>query len=588
MNVNNCILIPNRHNWDSKPKLTTRFESSVAVGVTGAEDRQSDKDTALRSMDWNVTAATPEENSELESTLKSALASGRAASPLWPRQQQITGAATTGADTLGLWPWAVGENAFLSNGKRGKNIDCLVNCGGGTVGDWQDDKWGTGGVDIATGFSQDVSLVDMLPAPPEAVYQSARSVSSATPTSIIYTIPNMKPGIPCRVRLHFSEIGSGFSRSTYMRLQDVIVTGETSQRVLAFEPYAWAEYQSNTAVYLDFVSTPNAAGNIVIQLYTARREVAAIATSNVANPAALTALDGVTLNSGDIYCLANQNDSTKNGIYRHGEYPVRVEWANTVHALDGLEFIVKDPATHGGQWFRCSNYGTGWAIGANAILFPSSPNTLHYHAIINAIQVYQHTWDVVQLTTGTTTGHIAWSGWTPGVYDNGRAYPLIYGRLNAVKVGHKTNYVAQYDLTISEPVGDGAQGTPGLCPVETCDGTGWDELIWVDPPELTEAPTGTLVFNSDYVWGGSEVGGAAANFFKSMAIQDFQNNGGDLNKIVGIIVGPLTPTNHIVASQKWNANDFAFDYAADAQTLANGGYMMHIENGLAITIVYNP
>ena len=588
--VNTCTLLPNAHNWASRPRFSLGYSSTVAGGLTGAEDRQAGMAVPLRSMEWKVTTCNPASSARLEVRIKAALASGRAAAPIWPRQQSIAGAVTTTATTSGAWPWASGDYAFFSNTINGEQIDALINCGGAASGGWLADKWGTGdGETVTTEETIDLTGTALLPAPPQAVYQSALNYSGETPGSTIYAVPNLQPGIHCRIRLHFAEIGAGFDRSCFMRLQDITVTGATVQTVSNYEPFAVADHALNIAVPLDFTALPDAAGNITITIATARREVVAISLTHVANPAALTSLDGVTLIAGDCYCLTNQNDMVDNGVFIHGSYPQRPTWANTELALNGLEFVVRDPAVHGGLWYRCTNSGTGWHIGADAITIQASGNTLHYHSTISAIQSYQHAWDCVQLTAGTTTGSLVWTGgWLKGIYDSANVYPVIFGQLKADKIEHETNHVLQVDLTITEPVGTGTQGTPGMCPVEICDGTDWTELDAYYPALSAPFPADSIqATSSSYVWALTVLLDWQRNHMIAAARYDFARQGGDLAKIIGYSIAPLWSGSWIELGVLIGQEHWDFVYSRDSQASPTGG-MGHIETGLLCTIIYMP
>jgi hypothetical protein len=85
----------------------------------------------------------------------------------------------------------------------------LINCGGTSAGAFSPDKDFSGGVVGTTTEHVDTSLVRP-PAPPQAVYQTARYGSgpngSAPNNSITYTISNLTPGASYNVTLHFAEI----------------------------------------------------------------------------------------------------------------------------------------------------------------------------------------------------------------------------------------------------------------------------------------------------------------------------------------------------------------------------------------------
>ena len=609
--VNNCVVMSQSINWSKRPTTRLVFDSEVAGGINGSEDRLALKSRPKRSVTFKATTYDSVASARMEARIKAALALGRCLAPIWPRQQYVNGTITgafsgsyvTSVPVDGKWTWAVGDYAFLCGDSiYGDQIDALINCGGSGAGDWSADMCVSGaGSAVTTVSSIDVTAyaTSKWAVPVPAIIQSARNYSSTVAGTMTYTLRELARGTPGRLRLHFAEIESGFDRTTSMRLQDITVLGATTQIQSAHEPFAAGGYAANAATFLDFVVTPDVQGSVTVQISSVYRPVKGISLTNVAAPGSLTTLDGRTLQTGDEYALLGQTLAKDNGVFIHGSYPTRATWADTYQKLNGLVFYVVDPALHSGQWYRCTNAGV-WALGTAAVNFVQKSTGVFYASSITGIEFYQHAWDVAQVTNVSTPGVLKFAGGLKGVYDNKVIVPMVAGSLNASKLESTTNTVMDVDMTISEPLGADTGVTALTSGAEVCDGQGWDELLVLDPPMTTGNYPGTVQSTiCRYFW---EMGfqdaldmnipDARLQFLKEAAIYDFVLNGGDRSKIKSIIyTASETGRAGISLNNKWDSGDFEFHYNDDDGGYALGDYSLYsrtTSNKLEANILFIP
>ena len=125
-----------------------------------------------------------------------------------------------------------------------------IAAGSAGAGDWKADQDFIGGQTFHTNDAIDSSAVQN-PAP-QSVYQSARF------GSFTYSIPNLKPGITCRVRLHLAEVAYN---KPGQRVFNVAVNGK---RVLTHEDIFAEAGIKDKVIIKEFTATADAQGQIVL------------------------------------------------------------------------------------------------------------------------------------------------------------------------------------------------------------------------------------------------------------------------------------------------------------------------------------
>ncbi len=128
-----------------------------------------------------------------------------------------------------------------------------INAGGHSEGSFFADTNFSGGKAVSTDATIDPSLIPA-PAPPQAVYQTARAGESK------YRINNLVPYAPYKVQLHFAEtqVNGAGQRLFDLTINDQIVLNR-------FDIFA-AAGGKNKAIVRTFGANANGRGNIVIQL----------------------------------------------------------------------------------------------------------------------------------------------------------------------------------------------------------------------------------------------------------------------------------------------------------------------------------
>lgn len=414
--------------------------------------------------------------------------------------------------TQGRWPWEEGQWAFFGplmsrdNRFTHENLEYLINAGGGASGNWLADIHFTGGSVVTSGSAVNTADVIGYAVPPATVLQSARNLVSADPTAkITYTLSGLKRDLDCRVRLHFAELETGYDGTLARRVMDVGVVGDCTRTAASFEPYHRAGDNLLRASVLDFRCKPDSNGQMTIHLRPkARVEVYTASTVHYNLAAGTFEMDGRLLPVGRWVLLKNQGNPAENGLYvlTDGAF-VRAPGYETGEALKQLTAIyVQEGEVNGGEYFRNTNTGTV-NVGSTAIAFDVATNP--FRAGINAIELYQYSWEVRQLTSGSGANNLRWSGWLKGYYPRGtKVSPLFFGRPEVTSAGSEAGRFERIGLSLQEPMGDGVAATPGSCPVETCEegagGPGWFD--GGDPGALTCSGAGIPeVFYATYYWG---------------------------------------------------------------------------------------
>ncbi len=179
-----------------------------------------------------------------------------------------------------------------------------VNSGGGAAGRFAADAYYIGGSTYAVGQAVDTSGA---PNPaPQAVYQSERY------GNLSYVVPNLTPGAPYRVRLHFAEIafGNGAGGGAGSRIFNVSINGAP---VLSnFDVYQTAGGPLKALVE-EFPATADAGGQITIT-YTSVKDNAK--SSGVEIIPATTPTDRTTYDAdGNVVRTSNANGETTTSSY---------------------------------------------------------------------------------------------------------------------------------------------------------------------------------------------------------------------------------------------------------------------------------
>jgi hypothetical protein len=389
---------------------------------------------------------------------------------IYPADQVLT---TCTCD--GLWPWAVGDTAFFvrptpkDQEATHERVAHLINCGGSASGTWSADALGTGGTTASTVTAQNTSLVTVDPAP-SAVYQTARNLSTSTTSdAIVYTITGLARGIPCRLRLHFSEIAAGFNGTTARRRMDITFTGIDTQTIRGFEPAETAG-ALNKAVTLCAIVTPSLAGTVQITCKPSYVSVKVVATSHVDLGYIIYSIDGVNLTSGDRVLFTGQTLAQDNGIRTVNIVDPSLDHpraTDCTHPYDIVGQVIQiEEGSAAGLFYRNIN-GNPLVVDTDEIDYELVVGDA-LHAGINGIELYQYTWETLTLT-GVGEGTLEWSGWLKGVYgDTPQFHPAFFGTPSVGEASALTAKHADLRLRISEPLGSGTVATPGTCAADAC------------------------------------------------------------------------------------------------------------------------
>ncbi len=133
-------------------------------------------------------------------------------------------------------------------------VSYKINCGGAASSPFIADQNFSGGT--AHTVTNAITTTGIANPAPQAVYQSERYGTTT------YTLPNLITGAPYTVRLHFAEL---YQTATGKRRFNVVINGTTALSNFDIYAVAGARYK---AVVREFTATPNASGQIVINLTT--------------------------------------------------------------------------------------------------------------------------------------------------------------------------------------------------------------------------------------------------------------------------------------------------------------------------------
>jgi len=116
--VNGYVLLPNAPDWGDRLRMRREWRTSIAEGVTGAEDRSSFRHLPLRGIEYGVLPLNLQEERRLIERLLVAKRSGLAAVPFWGRGIPLAATATGTTVTLAdedAWEWSADDYVFFSD-----------------------------------------------------------------------------------------------------------------------------------------------------------------------------------------------------------------------------------------------------------------------------------------------------------------------------------------------------------------------------------------------------------------------------------------------------------------------------------------
>lgn len=491
--TDSAIVIPHRINWARSPTEKRVWRTQVVTGVTGAEERAQSPTEPTREAQAQILSLERRDRVQLTARILAALRTGKACIPRWWRAQYLEEDATaTTAKVEGRHPWSHDEYAFFGRRDQMRDVQTerKINCGGTATSDWLDDDQfhQVGGSDESTTDTVELETIAGFPKPPQAVYQSARTLGISDPNnSITYRVSGLEPGIPCRVRLHFAEFDANFDGTNGRRVMDVTVSGADEWTKTRFEPYR-AAGGDDRATTLDAIVEPGSDGKVTVKV----EPHPPVEVTRVLSGA--TNLNGTQgLNEGELFVATGQPDPTKNGVYKvQGGTSVRAPGYTTGESMIGL--VHKD--TTDLQLWRNSNTFVP-EVGKNAIEY--TQDSTPYHMGINGIELYQYSWETVQLF-GPARGILRWQGFLKGVYrKDDPVMPLLFGKADVQSDSAATDHESKTSIRVVGPAGEGGLGKSGQCPAEQCD----DELpLFLGPstePSLSCSGT-TRFYTAQLAW----------------------------------------------------------------------------------------
>ncbi len=118
------------------------------------------------------------------------------------------------------------------------------------------------------------------------------------------------------------------------------------------------------------------------------------------------------------------------------------------------------------------------AAGTIVVTITAQANALNgnYNAFVNAVELLSYTWETRLLISGSNASLLKWTGRLMGNYPEGSTVrQLLFGVPSVDDMTALSDYYADLNLTVSEPVGTGDLSEAGTCPPEICDD---DEVVW--------------------------------------------------------------------------------------------------------------
>jgi hypothetical protein len=117
--INGYTLFPHAANWSLRPSWKRTWQTGVATGVDGSEQRSALRSLPLHSLSYSVTAASLPERSRLDARIDQATKSGLGCTPFFGKGSVLAAIAAAGSNALTLtdavtaWSWAAGDYAAL-------------------------------------------------------------------------------------------------------------------------------------------------------------------------------------------------------------------------------------------------------------------------------------------------------------------------------------------------------------------------------------------------------------------------------------------------------------------------------------------
>ena len=119
--VNGYVLLPNPPDWGDRLRLRREWRTTIAEGVTGAEDRASFRHLPLRGIEYGILPLSLQEERKLIDRILAAKRSGLAAVPFWGRGVPLAVTATGSTVVLAdeeAWEWSPDDHVFFSDQDR--------------------------------------------------------------------------------------------------------------------------------------------------------------------------------------------------------------------------------------------------------------------------------------------------------------------------------------------------------------------------------------------------------------------------------------------------------------------------------------
>lgn len=113
--VNSHVLLPDAPNWRERPEWTRAWQTEIADGVTGAEQRGAMRQVPRIGLSYTVTPLDAQAQNQFEDRVRAALKLGLAAVPYWGRGTPLASAASGTSASLAspYFPFAVGDYVLL-------------------------------------------------------------------------------------------------------------------------------------------------------------------------------------------------------------------------------------------------------------------------------------------------------------------------------------------------------------------------------------------------------------------------------------------------------------------------------------------
>lgn len=524
--VNDCVVFPEQINWKDRVKWSRRWDTQIVGGITGAEDRSSGRSAPLQRLEYTITTYSIQARARLNARLLAAYKSGRACVPFWGRGQELaetindnllagrsyppigvfnitvvtgkvygwvpgpnetelqnggqtlfsagtfTAAGSdvtvigspnipvtaqlrridpTDVETVGEWAWKEGEYAFFVRPfapERAvdagfENRDVLIDAGQSSATPPWDPETSlvAGGSNYSPGSpSIDRTLIKGWAAPPAAVYQTARNISSLSSA--------------------LSSTWSSFAGAW-------LVSGLTpGQRYF----YSVGAHDTFGCVFFDASNTPT------------------------------TLADSGSFVTGQNFCYVYCPQTETPGVVRPGqaivytiphllkgvECQVRLHFAELQSGFDGstarrqFTIVVQgdDKITAPGfEPYAAAGDALNKAVavdltvranGEGKLTITLIPEAPYFFAGINAVEIYQRAWEVVELIEGTEEHQLVWEQPLKGYWaKDWLVWPAFFGRASIDQARALTGMHADLRLTVQEPLGSGELGV-NTCPAEVC------------------------------------------------------------------------------------------------------------------------